>query len=627
MGKALQIVLLIGGIASPALAQTPAGKPQRARPTSRPSAAQPTPAPVTITGAIVLADMTVRPLPLLALEIVSATDSTNRVELRTGLDGKVIKPVMPGMYQLRSTSEVVLEGKRYRWEMPIEISAPVTSLELTNANAIVDVVQQAAADTRPSGRQIAPEREVFEKAKRSVFRVESGLGHGSGFLVDSLGGLVVTNDHVIGNPAGVSVYLDSMTRVPAQVVVRDANADLALLRLPAGRCADCPKLKLANPAPGDPLVVAGERLLAIGFPLTQEMTLTSGIASSIRDGAIMSDVAINPGNSGGPMLNLAGEVVGVNTFGDKSERVGQGISGSVSVQRLGPLFAKAPEAIGQLPVLEDRTLPSFPQAVYSTTLLKQVVDTTSLQSYRKLLKGRSAGNFDVAFMTPPLFMVQQLALENEVAKDRKKRERRAGVAESERYTEMSEIREWLQYVGTETAPVIAVVIRPKIGETFWSAFGRTLETLNYGVSVSQAKLKFKGDVRGARFYRNGVEIEPLRGGHAPQKFFIEERWVELKDVADLGYYILPIEAVQPDSAGVPPRLHVVVRDLKNPNMLAITDISGDVTARLWNDFIPFLETQRPGEVPPRANPALKSPKLELSCELETAACTIKEKGQ
>jgi hypothetical protein len=230
-------------------------------------------------------------------------------------------------------------------------------------------------------------------------------------------------------------------------------------------------------------------------------------------------------------------------------------------------------------------------------------------------------------MTPPLFMAQQVALEHEVAKDRKKRERRAGVAEAERYTEMSEIREWLQYVGTETAPVIAVVIRPKIGETFWSSFGRALETMNYGVSVSQAKLKFKGDVRGARFYRNGAEIEPLRGGHAPQKFLIQERWVELKDVADLGYYVLPVEAVQPDSAGVPPRVHVVVRDLKNPNMLAITDISGDVTARLWNDFVPFLETQRPGEVPIRANPALKSPKVQLSCDLETAACTVKEKDQ
>ena len=415
--------------------------------------------------------------------------------------------------------------------------------------------------------------------------------------------------------------------MPAQLVGRDANADLAILRLPAGRCADCPKLKLANPAPGEPIVVAGERLLAIGFPLTQEMTLTSGIASSIRDGAIMSDVAINPGNSGGPMLNLAGEVVGINTFGDKEQRVGQGISGSVSVQRLGPLFATAPEALAKLPPLEDRALPSFPREVYSTTMLKQVVDTVPLQAYRKLLKGKSAGNFDVGFMTPPLFMAQQLALESEMAKDRKKRERRANVAESERYTEMSEIREWMQYVGSETAPVIAVIIRPKIGETFGSLLGRSLQVATIGASVSAAKLKFKGDVRGARFYRNGVEIEPLRGGHGPQSVYINEVWVELKDVADLGYYVLPIEAVQPDSAGVPPRVHIVVRDLKNPQALQGTEISGDVTARLWNDFVPFLEANRPGQPVVRANPSLKSPKIDLTCDAESGSCKLKEASQ
>src|SRR5918999_532991 len=541
ISTALYVTLLTGGVLSSPDAQPPAGAPQRTGPSRRPAAA-----PLNVTGAIVLGDMTVRPLPLLGLELVSVSDSTNRVELRTGLDGKVVKSLTPGAYRLRSTSDVALEGKRYRWDLQVEVAASGASLELTNANAIVDVVQQASADPPAKSRQIAPERGVFEASKRAVFRVESGLGHGSGFLVDTPRGLGGTNDPVIG------------------------------------------------------------------------------IASSIRDGAIMSDVAINPGNSGGPMLNLAGEVVGINTFGDKEQRVGQGISGSVSVQRLGPLFATAPEALAKLPPLEDRTLPPFPREVYSTTMLKQVVDTIPLQSYRKLLKGKTAGNFDVAFMTPPLFMAQQLAVESEMAKDRKQRERRANVAESERYTEMSEIREWMQYVGSETAPVIAVIIRPKIGETFGSLLGRSLQVATIGASVSAAKLKFKGDVRGARFYRNGVEIEPLRGGHGPQSVYINEVWVELKDVADLGYYVLPIEAVQPDSAGVPPRVHIVVRDLKNPEALQGTEISGDVTARLWNDFVPFLEANRPGQPVVRANPSLKSPKIDLTCDAESGGCKLKE---
>jgi hypothetical protein len=169
-----------------------------------------------------------------------------------------------------------------------------------------------------------------------------------------------------------------------------------------------------------------------------------------------------------------------------------------------------------------------------------------------------------------------------------------------------------------------VIIRPKIGETFGSMLGRSLQVATIGASVSAARLKFKGDVRGARFYRNGVEIEPLRGGHGPQSIYINEAWVELKDVADLGYYVLPIEAVQPDSAGVPPRVHIVVRDLKNPQALQGTEISGDVTARLWNDFVPFLEANRPGQSVLRANPSLKSPKIDLTCEAEAGSCKLKE---
>ena len=95
----------------------------------------------------------------------------------------------------------------------------------------------------------------------------------------------------------------AVTRVPAAVLARDREADLAILRLPSGRCASCPHLTLATAKAGEGLVVTGERVLAIGFPLNQEMTLTTGIVSGVRDGAIISDVNINHGNSGGPMMN------------------------------------------------------------------------------------------------------------------------------------------------------------------------------------------------------------------------------------------------------------------------------------------------------------------------------------
>lgn len=575
---------------------------------------QPSPVTVSILAAIVLEDMTVRLLPLLGLEFVSDADSSHRSALRTSLDGKAVSSIAPGRYRVRSTTPIQLEGKAYRWDLSVVIAASDNTLELTNANAVAEV-----AVARPVTRQVTPEQQAFERVRRGVVRVEAGLGHGTGFLIADHGGLIVTNDHVVANSLTASVHLDSITRVPAQVVARDRDADLALLRIPAGRCGDCPTLTLASAADGVPLVVAGERLLAIGFPLSQELTLTSGIASSVRDGAIISDVNINPGNSGGPLLNLAGEVVAVNTFGDFDAR-GPGVSGSVVISRLQALLERAQAGADSLPPLHDELLPTMPLTSYPLSVLRQVADTADSDRY-KHLSNRVAGQFTVDVVTPVVNRVRQKQIENEVGGDRKRREASGGVAEAERYSMLRQSYEWETYVGTASAPVVTMTISPRVGETFWSSFGRALETMNYGTAISQAKMKFQGDVRGARFYRNGAEITPLRGGHGPQFFMIDNRWVQLKDVADMGYYVLPPEIFEPDSTGAPAVVSVVVQDLKNLGRLSKVDIYGETSARVWNDFRPYYEAVHPNRPFRVANRKVKAPRVLLNCEASTGACT------
>lgn len=571
--------------------------------------------------AIVMPDMSVRPIPLHTVRLVGA-DRADTTSLRTGLDGTVKHLLPVGAYQVSSVRPLQLNDSTYQWTLSFEVTKGQSLLELTNANASV-----TAVEGRPqlAGRQIAPEHYAFERFKRGVFRVEAGLGHGSGFIVDAPGlpeGIVVTNDHVVANSTTASVYLDSITRVPAQVVVRDREADLALLRIPSGRCADCPRLPLVAPTPGEPIVVPGERVMAIGFPLSQEMTLTTGIASSIRDGAILSDVNINPGNSGGPMLTADGKVVGVNTFAESSPTVGPGVSGAVAVTRLAPLLARAADAIGSLPALDDRTLPAMPRTTYPLALLRSHADTVNPKAYNKLVR-RGAGQFLVNVTTPVIYRVAQRVSEQEVAGDRKKREQRSNVSPDEQYSEANQARDWEQYVGDGQSPVIAVSITPKLGETFWSAFGRGLQAASGSYTISPATMKFQGDVRGARFYRNGVEVEPIRGGHGPQVVRIDNAWVNLKDVADMGYYVLPPEAFAPDSSGAPARVAIVIQDLKNPQYLSMTEIDGQASARIWNDFGPYFRTIRPEEMWQAADPKAKSPKVRLTCEAESGACVPK----
>lgn len=168
------------------------------------------------------------------------------------------------------------------------------------------------------------------------------LGQGSGFVYDE-GGYVVTNDHLVARAEQVEVAFADGTILAAEVVGQDPHSDLAVLQveaLPAGVQA----LPLGDM---DELVV-GQSVIAIGNPFGFEGTLTEGIISGLGrtipaltpfsiPQAIQTDAAINPGNSGGPLLNLEGEVIGVNaqieTDGASRTNSGVGFAVPVSIVR------------------------------------------------------------------------------------------------------------------------------------------------------------------------------------------------------------------------------------------------------------------------------------------------------
>ena len=613
-GSARRVAMLIAtaGLSAVAFGQQQSGKSTKART-----------ATVTVTAAVVLKDLTVRPIPLLALTVINASDSSRSVDVRTSLDGRASMTLDWGSYRIRSTKPATVADSTYAWDVPFEVGRTGAAIELTNANARVAPVAvappaPAAPIAAPTEHQVAPERVIYERLRRGVFRVEAGLATGSGFLIDGESGLVVTNAHVVHGNLTAALMLDSTTRVPAQVVSRDEDADLAILRFAVGRCNDCPTLELSRPGTGDALVIAGERVLAIGFPLHQEEILTTGIVASVRDGVIISDVNINHGNSGGPMLNEAGHVVGVNTFIDAAQN-GPGISGSVAISRIDPLLAKARDAMASLPPLPDRLLPVMPEAAYPLPLLRSVADTANGDAL-KHLGSRSAGKFTVSIMTPVINRILRTKNDADLAKERRERESNAGVSDDEKFSQASALHDWERYVGRDLAPVISVTISPKLAETFWSALNRSMEA-RYGYQ-SAATMKFKGDVRGARFYRNGVEVEPFMGGHGPMAVQVNNQWVSVKDVADEGYYVLSPELFAPDSIGRPARVAIVIQDLKNPESLSKLEIEGESSAWVWNSFVPYLETLGSGPVP-RANRELLSPDLSLNCDSKTGECSPK----
>ena len=137
---------------------------------------------------------------------------------------------------------------------------------------------------------------------------------GSGFII-AADGTIVTNNHVIDGALSIKVTLDDGTETPAKLIGRDAENDLAVLKIESGK--PLPTVRWGD---SDKLVL-GDQVLAIGNPFGVGTTVTAGIVSARGrdldsgpfDDFIQIDAPINHGNSGGPLVNVNGDVVGINT--------------------------------------------------------------------------------------------------------------------------------------------------------------------------------------------------------------------------------------------------------------------------------------------------------------------------
>jgi len=140
------------------------------------------------------------------------------------------------------------------------------------------------------------------------------LSAGSGVVIDAARGLVLTNNHVVGEGSAILVVLQDKRQFTAELVGTSPGTDLAVLRIPPERLVAAP---LANSDTAE----VGDYVVAIGNPFGLGQTVTAGIVSALGRGLtpqsgmglIQTDAPINPGNSGGPLINMHGEVIGINT--------------------------------------------------------------------------------------------------------------------------------------------------------------------------------------------------------------------------------------------------------------------------------------------------------------------------
>ncbi|MEE9594636.1 MAG: trypsin-like peptidase domain-containing protein, partial [Candidatus Hydrothermarchaeales archaeon] len=159
--------------------------------------------------------------------------------------------------------------------------------------------------------------EVLAMLESTVVRIDTNRGSGSGVIISS-SGHVLTNIHVIQGVNIIKVTLASGEKYDATVSQQHTYQDIAILKITSNR-TDFPVATLGSSAD----ITVGEEVVAIGYALGLQgpATFTKGIVSAVRidqfDGFeyVQTDAAVNPGNSGGPLVNLKGEVIGINTWG------------------------------------------------------------------------------------------------------------------------------------------------------------------------------------------------------------------------------------------------------------------------------------------------------------------------
>jgi len=193
---------------------------------------------------------------------------------------------------------------------------------------------------------------------------------GSGVIMDSQKGYILTNNHVIDHAEKITVTLTDNRHFDAKVVGRDPDADVAVVQIPADH------LTALTPANSDKLRV-GDYVVAIGNPFGLNHTVTAGIVSAVgRSGLdlegyedfIQTDASINPGNSGGALVDLQGELVGINTaiVGPSGGNVGIGFAIPINMARaiMKQLIEHGKVERGQLGVLVQDVTPDVAKAMH-----------------------------------------------------------------------------------------------------------------------------------------------------------------------------------------------------------------------------------------------------------------------
>ena len=496
---------------------------------------------------IVDKDLNQKPVPFYVLSFRKSAGTDTPVDLKTDLDGKAEKQLSPGRYSISTSKPVELSGKRYSWNLEIQITGAEQQIDLTNDNAKIADLPPAASSAieNKSGAAPAELTGLFDKLKNSVVVVHSESGKGSGFLVDSTG-LIVTNNHVVVSSSYLSVQFDDKRKVPARLVTANADKDVAVIRFdPAAFPEGVVAPLLPNEAAAH--LAVGQRVFTIGNPLGREKALTTGVVSKIEKDSINSDININPGNSGGPLFTMDGQVAGITTS------VLRNLASIVPVEVVRPVVDEAKKDIVKEAPPAPVLLPVEPTDYFPADALRDLLKQDRMDTKPYFFDD---GQFQVGFFTPPLNYY--LRHEQEMAAARKAAKRNGGDPATAK-PPSSVLEDAVDY-----RPILLLRVRPKYGS---AAF----------------RVHFKNGFERMRLLCGGKEITPILPGR--EEYDLYDQRDRKVDTTFQGIYEYLPDAVNP-ACGT---MVLEIYSEKDPNTPETRPVDAATVQRVWNDFEPFRQ--------------------------------------
>ena len=535
---------------------------------------------VRLRAAVVGSDLTVRALPQLDLLIISPRGDTTRVS--TDLEGRVERSFKPGVYRVESVQTYEMNGAKYRWGLYETFQKDAGTIELTQKNATVETVTVSTVPTQAQKDSAAKdsaskalaqkksrtEKELFDDYRSGLFTVY-GSQRGTGFLADS-SGLVLTNAHLLDGADEVRVMTDSNTKVYARRLVVDPAHDLAVLVIPARRCAKCVALPMYDSSKTT-LPTAGDRVLALGSPFNKAGVLSTGIVSNSDQQTITSEVSLGFLNTGGPLLNTDGYVVGLNAY-RPPQTVGAGrISNSVAAPVLASALARAKDSLtaAHFKPVSDSLLPVVPREPFPSEPIAAVSGlgaTLDLHNYRTEI-----GPFRVFMMTPQVMAWRQTQAAKALADRKRSDPKKAGA-----WTTVDPIegwRDWSDYLGERRAVVVFNVTSDKTAFPFYEA--DKIQSID------------EGSFKDMKIYRDGVEIVPVEKVRIPAMLNADQTRAAGKSVGMQGIYVYRVEDFAPRAVGTTAVYTMTIVDAAKPAQpYKVTLLAGSVE-QMWKDFTAY----------------------------------------